>query len=70
MKGISGLNCTYNDVVSKSNDAIFIYHVTGETHELHQKFVSDDSHGCSQDERHKEVDVDKVARTVELSKTD
>lgn len=58
---------SYWYVISKSDDPIFIVHVTGETHELHKKVVSDKRHDGSQDERHKQVDVDGVARAVKLS---
>lgn len=57
-------------VISKFDDAIFIVHVTGETHELHKKVVSDERHDGSKDERHKQVDVDGVARAVELFEVD
>lgn len=67
---LAGNIYTYWYVISKFDDAIFIIHVTGETHVLHKKVFFDERHGGSQEERHKQVDVDGVARAVELSTTD
>lgn len=67
---LAGNIYTYWYVTSKFDDAIFIIHVTGETHVLHKKVFFDERHGGSQEERHKQVDVDGVARAVELSTTD
>lgn len=67
---LAGNIYTYWYVTSKFDDAIFIIHVTGETNVLHKKVFFDERHGGSQEERHKQVDVDGVARAVELSTTD
>lgn len=57
---------THSDVISKFNLAVFIIHVTGKPHKLHQKVLPDKRHNGTQDKRHKQVNVDGVPGAVEL----
>ena len=57
---------SYRDVISKFNDTIFIIHVTGESHKLHQEVLLDEGHDGAEDEGEEEVNVDDVPGAMEL----